>query len=89
MKHFVIGLGLGLLAGLIFAPQAGKKTRSELVQRVKQMFPEEKDAASTQHAIEPERNAIADVVNAEESALPGESLEKSKELLVDKTQDVA
>ena len=89
MKHFVIGLGLGLLAGLIFAPQKARKNRSELAQRAKQMFPEDKNAASAQHAIEPETEAMADVLNTEESALPEESLERPEERLVDKTQDVA
>ena len=33
MKSFLFGLGLGLGAGILFAPRSGEETRNELAQR--------------------------------------------------------
>jgi len=34
MKRFLVGLGLGVAAGLLFAPASGEETRRELRERV-------------------------------------------------------
>lgn len=33
MKSFLVGLGLGLGAGILFAPRSGEETRNDLAQR--------------------------------------------------------
>jgi DNA uptake protein ComE-like DNA-binding protein len=38
MKAFLLGLGIGTAAGLLFAPQAGEKTRAELEGRARNWF---------------------------------------------------
>lgn len=76
MKKFLAGLGIGAMAGLLLAPQEGKKTRAVLADRFSDWFDRTRAQARPAPVDEmPESEAIAEVLNTaskhELTSVPG------------------
>lgn len=65
MKSFVLGLGVGTAIGLLIAPQAGGKTRSEWARYLSDWFKDdsERNLEQTRAEVEQESNEVAEVLN--------------------------
>jgi DNA uptake protein ComE-like DNA-binding protein len=65
MKSFVLGLGVGTAIGLLIAPQAGEKTRSEWARYLSDWFKDdsERNLEQTRAEVEQESNEVAEVLN--------------------------
>ncbi len=62
MKSFLIGLGVGIGLGVLFAPMSGEETRSQLTQRANDL------ADSARETVEQGRNQMQRGVSAIRSA---------------------
>ncbi|HKU25887.1 MAG TPA: helix-hairpin-helix domain-containing protein [Candidatus Sulfotelmatobacter sp.] len=65
MKSFLLGLGVGTAVGLLIAPQAGPKTRSDWGQHLRNWFRDdaERNLEQARADVEEESIEVAEVLN--------------------------
>ncbi len=82
-KNFLLGAGVGVCLGLLFAPKSGKETRKDLADSINDLIEKAKEID-----VEEVKNAI--IVKAKELQTTLKDLDKetAKQMIVDKTNDI-
>ena len=82
-SNFLLGAGIGLGLGLLFAPKSGKETREDLSKSIKELINKAKKID-----IEEVKNAI--IVKAKELETTIKDLDKetAKQFFIDKSKEI-
>ena len=81
--HFLLGAGLGIGIGMLFAPKSGKENREALSKKVKELVEKAKEID-----VEEVKNAI--IIKAQEFERTLKELDKetAKQLIIDKSNEL-
>ncbi|MBQ7031526.1 MAG: YtxH domain-containing protein [Bacilli bacterium] len=82
-KSFLLGAGIGLGLGLLFAPKSGKETREDLAKMISDLYEKAK-----QIDVEEVKNAIIVKTKELENTLKDLDKETAKQLIIDKSREV-
>ncbi len=82
-KSFLLGAGIGLGLGLLFAPKSGKETREDLAKMINDLYEKAK-----QIDIEEVKNAIIVKTKELENTIKDLDKETAKQLIIDKSREV-
>lgn len=82
-KSFLLGAGVGLGLGLLFAPKSGKETREDLAKMISDLYEKAK-----QIDVEEVKNAIIVKTKELENTLKDLDKETAKQLIIDKSREV-
>lgn len=82
-KSFLLGAGIGLGLGLLFAPKSGKETREDLAKMISDLYEKAK-----QIDVEEVKNAIIVKTKELENTLRDLDKETAKQLIIDKSREV-
>ena len=82
-KSFLLGAGIGLGLGLLFAPKSGKETREDLAKMISDLYEKAK-----QIDVEEVKNAIIVKTKELENTLKDLDKETEKQLIIDKSREV-
>lgn len=82
-SNFLLGAGIGLGLGLLFAPKSGKETRQDLARVISDLYEKAKEID-----VEEVKNAIIVKTKELETMLKDLDKETAKQLIVDKTNDI-
>lgn len=81
--NFLLGAGIGLGLGLLFAPKSGKETRKDLSKMINDLYDKAKDID-----VEEIKNAIIVKTKELENTIKDLDKETAKQLIIDKSNDV-
>lgn len=81
--NFLLGAGVGLGLGLLFAPKSGKETRDDLAKLIDTLIDKAKDID-----VEEVKNAIIVKTRELETTLKELDKETAKQLIIDKSNEV-
>ena len=82
-RNFLLGAGVGLAIGLLFAPKSGKETREDLSRLLKELVEKAKDID-----VEEVKNAIIVKTKELQNTLSDLDKETAKQLIIDKSREV-
>lgn len=82
-KSFLLGAGIGLGLGLLFAPKSGKETREDLARMINDLYERAKEID-----VEEVKNAIIVKTKELENTIKDLDKETAKQLIVDKSREV-
>ena len=82
-RNFLLGAGLGLGLGLLFAPKSGKETRQDLSKMINDLYEKAKEID-----VEEVKNAIIVKTKELETMIKDLDKETAKQLIIDKSNDV-
>ena len=82
-RNFLIGAGIGLGLGLLFAPKSGKETRQDLAKKINELYEK-----AMEIDIEEIKNAF--IVKTKELEMMLQDLDKetAKQMIKDKTNEI-
>ena len=82
-RNFLLGAGLGLGLGLLFAPKSGKETREDLVKKINELCEKAKDID-----VEEVKSAIIVKAKELENTIKDLDKETAKQMIVDKSKQI-
>lgn len=82
-RNFLLGAGVGLAIGLLFAPKSGKETREDLSRLLKELVEKAKDID-----VEEVKNAIIVKTKELQNTLSDLDKETAKQMIIDKSREV-
>ena len=82
-RNFLLGAGLGLGLGILFAPKSGKETRQDLSKMINDLYEKAKEID-----VEEVKNAIIVKTKELETMIKDLDKETAKQLIIDKSNDV-
>lgn len=82
-RNFLLGAGLGLGLGLLFAPKSGKETRKDLSKMINDLYDKAKEID-----VEEVKNTIIVKTKELETLIKDLDKETAKQLIIDKSREV-